>query len=106
MTKEQRKMVRKRLVTGKHHTVLRGWVAQQDQQTLEKSWQILFNGEVYCSFNEPTLEELTANQVPVKLQNASFIKPFEMLTEMYSLPKYDEIDPTPWMTPFIMSSLG
>ena len=52
------------------------------------------------------LEELTANQVPVKLQNASFIKPFEMLTEMYSLPKYDEIDPTPWMTPFYYVFFG
>ena len=99
-------MVRKRLVTGKHHTVLRGWVAQQDQQTLEKELADSFNGEVYCSFNEPTLEELTANQVPVKLQNASFIKPFEMLTEMYSLPKYDEIDPTPWMTPFYYVFFG
>ncbi len=69
------------------------WGSRQDQQTLEKELADSFNGEVYCSFNEPTLEELTANQVPVKLQNASFIKPFEMLTEMYSLPKYDEIDP-------------
>lgn len=106
LTKEQRKMVRKRLVTRKHHTVLRGWVAQQDQQTLEKELADSFNGEVYCSFNEPTLEELTANQVPVKLQNASFIRPFEMLTEMYSLPKYDEIDPTPWMTPFYYVFFG
>jgi len=34
------------------------------------------------------------------------LSPFEMLTEMYSLPKYDEIDPTPWMTPFYYVFFG
>ncbi|WP_291290862.1 V-type ATP synthase subunit I [Enterococcus sp.] len=106
LTQEQRKLVQKRLVSGEQFTVLRGWVSQQEQPTLEKELVHAFHGEVYCSFNDPTEADLTANRVPVKLQNASFIQPFEMLTEMYSLPKYDEIDPTPWMTPFYYVFFG
>lgn len=38
--------------------------------------------------------------VPIILKNNSFVKAFESLTKMYSLPKYDEVDPTPLFTPF------
>ncbi|OYT50084.1 hypothetical protein B6U79_00350 [Candidatus Bathyarchaeota archaeon ex4484_231] len=34
---------------------------------------------------------------PTVLRNPSFIKPFEMITKLYGLPKYDEVDPTPIM---------
>ena len=34
---------------------------------------------------------------PTVLRNPSFIKPFEMITRLYGLPSYDEIDPTPVM---------
>ncbi len=34
-------------------------------------------------------------EVPVKLNNPAFFKPFEMLTSVYGLPKYQTIDPTP-----------
>ncbi|MFH1213898.1 MAG: V-type ATPase 116kDa subunit family protein, partial [Candidatus Neomarinimicrobiota bacterium] len=36
-----------------------------------------------------------AVEVPVKLQNPAFFKPFEMLTAVYGLPRYQTIDPTP-----------
>lgn len=34
---------------------------------------------------------------PVKLQNPSFLKPFEALTTSYGYPSYDGIDPTPFV---------
>ncbi len=34
-------------------------------------------------------------EVPVKLRNPAFFKPFEMLTAGYGLPRYQTIDPTP-----------
>lgn len=34
--------------------------------------------------------------VPVKLKNNNFFKPFEFLIRMFGLPKYGEIDPTPF----------
>jgi V/A-type H+-transporting ATPase subunit I len=106
LIQEQRKKAQKRLVNGERYFVLRGWLPKKNQDFVQKELAQAFNDTVYCSFTEPTTEELASNQVPVKLQNASFIKPFEMLTEMYSLPKYDEIDPTPWMTPFYYVFFG
>lgn len=34
---------------------------------------------------------------PTKLKNNWFVRPFEMFVEMYGMPAYDEIDPTPFM---------
>jgi V/A-type H+-transporting ATPase subunit I len=34
---------------------------------------------------------------PTKIKNNRFVKPFEELTKLYGLPKYNEIDPTPIM---------
>jgi V/A-type H+-transporting ATPase subunit I len=34
---------------------------------------------------------------PTSLHNPSFIKPFEVITRLYGLPHYDEVDPTPIM---------
>lgn len=44
--------------------------------------------------------------VPTMLENSSMVEPFESLTEMYSLPKYNEIDPTPFLAPFYWVFFG
>lgn len=38
--------------------------------------------------------------VPIILENGKFAGAFQGLTEMYSLPKYSEVDPTPLFAPF------
>lgn len=38
--------------------------------------------------------------VPIILENGKFTGAFQGLTEMYSLPKYSEVDPTPLFAPF------
>lgn len=45
-------------------------------------------------------------EVPVLLKNNKFIGAFENITEMYSLPAYNEIDPTPLLAPFYMFFFG
>jgi V/A-type H+/Na+-transporting ATPase subunit I len=106
LTRENRCVMQQRLAAGQTVTVLRGWIPQQDQGLVAEMIHTSFANEIYYAFEEPTAEEIAANKVPTKLQNRSFIQPFEMLTEMYSLPKYDEIDPTPWMTPFYYVFFG
>lgn len=44
--------------------------------------------------------------VPTQLANHPLVEPFELLTEMYSLPRYGEIDPTPYMVPFYCIFFG
>ena len=44
--------------------------------------------------------------VPTVLKNNALVEPFESVTEMYSLPKYNDIDPTPFMMPFYLVFFG
>jgi V/A-type H+-transporting ATPase subunit I len=60
---------------------------------------------LYIESEEPTEIEIT-EEIPTKLKNPTLVRPFEMLTEMYSLPKYEEVDPTPWFMPFYFVFFG
>ncbi len=44
--------------------------------------------------------------VPILLKNNIFVQPFESLTEMYAMPRYNEIDPTPLFAPFYFIFAG
>ena len=39
---------------------------------------------------------------PIKLKNNKFVSMFELLTDMYGRPKYNEFDPTVWISIFFM----
>ncbi|MBU0687384.1 MAG: V-type ATP synthase subunit I [Candidatus Margulisbacteria bacterium] len=45
-------------------------------------------------------------EVPVLIENASFLKPFEVLTRIYGLPKSSEVDPTPLLSVFFILFFG
>ncbi|MEG1987914.1 MAG: V-type ATPase 116kDa subunit family protein [Oscillibacter sp.] len=53
---------------------------------------------------DPTPEEYP--DVPVKLKNNWLTKSLNMVTEMYSLPAYDNVDPNPLMAPFFILFYG
>lgn len=46
------------------------------------------------------------SEVPIKLKNNKIVTAFESLTEMYAYPRYNEIDPTPLLTPFYIVFFG
>lgn len=60
------------------------------------------NYDVAFDIFEPEEEEDT----PVVLKNGPFSKPVESVTEMYSLPNKDDIDPTPYMSFFYYFFFG
>lgn len=45
-------------------------------------------------------------EVPIILKNSKFNDAFQNITEMYALPRYDELDPTPIMAPFYLFFFG
>ena len=53
---------------------------------------------------DPTEEEYPS--VPVQLKNNWLTRPLNMVTEMYSLPAYDNVDPNPLMAPFFILFYG
>ena len=53
---------------------------------------------------DPAPEEYP--EVPVQLKNNWLTRPLNMVTEMYSLPAYDNVDPNPLMAPFFILFYG
>ncbi len=70
--------------------VVTGWVPSRNSQAISDKLQKTTNGNVHIELGEPSHED----EVPVSLSNRRQAKPFEMLMNLYALPKYDEIDPT------------
>ncbi|WP_457741324.1 V-type ATP synthase subunit I [Thermococcus sp.] len=72
---------------------LTGWLPRVDVPKVLEGIKKVTNGKAYINIREPTKEEI--EEIPIKLKNPKWARPFEMLTEMYGVPRYDEIDPTP-----------
>ena len=53
---------------------------------------------------DPTEEDIP--EVPIQLKNNWFTRPLNMVTEMYSLPTYNNVDPNPLMAPFFILFYG
>lgn len=92
---------REKLVHSTHAFLLTGWIPEADAGRLEK----LLSG-FCCAWEttDPAPEEYP--KVPVKLKNTRLTRPLSMVTEMYSLPSYDGIDPNPLMLPFFVPFFG
>jgi len=68
-------------------SVLEAWVPKKDFNK--------FHGIVKEISKQYYIEIDEKDDAPTLLKNAKLIKPFEMLTELYSPPKYKDFDPTP-----------
>lgn len=80
---------------------MEGWCPEPDMAKLEK---LLESFDCAWELLDPVEEEYP--QVPVKLRNGKFAEPMNLVTEMYSLPAYDGIDPNPLMAPFFVLFYG
>lgn len=78
---------------------LEGWLPSDREGEMRGFLQ---DKGVYYEFSSPTPDE----DVPVLLKNSRFSKLFEPITEMFSLPNYHELDPTPFLAPFFMLFFG
>ncbi|MDH6533799.1 ATPase [Parabacteroides sp. 52] len=78
---------------------LEGWVTEDKMATMEE--ELDKEGFFYQQ-----LEIQDDDKIPIKLKNNSYAKLFEPITEMYSLPNYQEFDPTPFVAPFFMLFFG
>ncbi len=70
--------------------VITGWVPSKNLQTVSERLQRITNGNICIETSKPSGDE----EVPVKLSNRRQAQPFEFLMNLYALPRYDEIDPT------------
>ena len=88
-----------RLLTTSRAFALTGWVDVPHVEALETLLR------TYCcawELTEPTEDD----KVPIHLKNNALTEPLNMVTEMYSLPDYRNIDPNPLIMPFFCIFFG
>ena len=61
-----------------------------------------FSEEIELNF----LDTSASDDPPVVLKNNRLVAPFEVITRLYGLPDYDELDPTPYLAPFFFLFFG
>jgi V/A-type H+/Na+-transporting ATPase subunit I len=81
-----------------------GWSAVEDNSKFEAAVKKAVGSDYVLTFNEVKEDEI--EEVPIKLKNNKMVSAFEAITEMYSLPRYNEIDPTPLLAPFYFLFFG
>ena len=101
----QREQAKNGLVNGQHVFVLQGWLTTKAVDDVEVQLKEKL-GEGEYVFLPLEIAEEEYEEVPTVLENNAFLQPFENLTEMYGLPKYGELDPTPYTAPFYLVFFG
>ncbi len=79
--------------------LMQGWAPEENE---EKITSYLQSKDAYYEVADPTPED----DVPIKFNNNKFFKLFEPITNLYMLPKYNELDLTPYFAPFFMIFFG
>lgn len=101
----QKEQAKNELVNGQHVFILQGWMTQKAAEAVESQLKEKL-GEGEYVFLPLEIAEEEYEEVPTVLENNAFLQPFENLTEMYGLPKYGELDPTPYTAPFYLVFFG
>ena len=99
-----RLQVNENFFASENTVILHGWVPEELQKDFNNIVEDVCKG--VCSLKFTEVGEDEDLEVPVKLKNNGFVKPFESITEMYSLPNYKGLDPTPLLAPFYMVFFG
>jgi V/A-type H+-transporting ATPase subunit I len=94
-----RKKVLEKMVKTEKVFLLEGWFPEGEKDKVvngSKKWDCIIE------IREPEKDE----EFPILLKNNAFVQPFEVITEMYSLPNSKEIDPNFFMAPFFFVFFG
>ena len=84
-----------RFATTKNAFVVEGWVPTKDLELVQHDTDDATNGHVIVAVD--TSEDADVDKVPIALSNPMPSRPIEVLVKAFSLPKYNEIDPTTFM---------
>lgn len=102
--RRERKRAAFLLESGQDIVALSGWsLASQTEHLQQLLRETLDEGSYVCLVEHMSADE---DNIPTHLENHPLVEPFELLTEMYSLPRYSEVDPTPLLAPFYAIFFG
>lgn len=86
-------------IADKKLMLLQGWAPAENAEEIET---YLETKDVWFDVSDPTPDD----DVPIQFRNKGFFRIFEPIAELYMLPKYNEIDLTPYFAPFYMLFFG
>lgn len=81
-----------------------GWVVADEALAIINKIEQTLGSNVYIEVSD--VKESEYEEVPVELQNNRFVEPFETVTSMYGLPKYNGFDPSASLTPYYWIFFG
>jgi len=73
--------------------IVSGWVPEDKLERTLTSLQKITKDKIYIEIKKPGHHD----NIPIQFNNPKPVKPFEFLMELFSIPKYTEIDPTFFM---------
>jgi len=79
--------------------LIEGWAPAYSKVEIEA---YLNDAHVYYEITDP----MPGDNVPIRLNNKGFFAWFEPICKLYMLPKYNELDLTPFFAPFFMVFFG
>jgi V/A-type H+-transporting ATPase subunit I len=83
--------------------VLEGWVPKERAEEVEKVVQKASRGYAKTLIEKPDETEIN---IPTMLRKRKILDSFNVITEMYGVPSYNEIDPTPIIAIFFPFFVG
>ena len=96
---QQRELAREKLMTTGTVISLAGWAPAAEEKNITALLDKLC---VAYEFSDPQ----EGDNVPVQLKSNAVTRPLNMVTEMYSLPAYGNVDPNPLIMPFFTIFFG
>ncbi len=84
-----------RIATSEYAFIMNGWVPTESFDAMVKAIEARTDGRVYISSEEVNLhDEKEVLQIPVAHNNSKPARSLEWIIDLYSRPKYTEIDPS------------
>lgn len=98
-----RNQVINNFLNSRHVLYMEGWVPEKHIPELYEMLDRLLPQAYYMEAEEVSPDD---GETPIKLKNKGIFSYFESITEMFSLPAYNELDPTSILTIFYLIFFG
>lgn len=98
-----RKELPTRFAKTRHAYLIEGWALEKDSSKLEEIVNEATNDHVACKFEEP---ESNPDGVPIHLEMPKWANSFRTFLELFSLPKYNEVNPSIFLGIFFVLFFG
>ena len=101
--KRLRVMANENFINTETMNAMEGYIPTEKAKEFEEAIHRAVKDRYHLSAEPADREDET---VPIILKNNKFASAFSNITQMYSMPQYNEIDPTPLLAPFYMFFFG